>query len=195
MKNILSIIRNDPYYSQKNSYLWFKDKIAELLGNKPLGSLTFLGDNQKGQTTSVKMGHMYMYIYYPKNAKTLKVYDKFPVVFPFAEDDKHFWAINAHYLPPMYRIALLNKLLQFKTTNQSGSDYLNFSWQLIKNFSKFKEVAPTVHCYLKGYVKSRFLEIPSKDWPTAVMLPFNTFAKAPESDVFRDSREKMKAVK
>jgi len=29
MKNILSIIRNDPYYSPKNGYLWFKDKNRE----------------------------------------------------------------------------------------------------------------------------------------------------------------------
>jgi hypothetical protein len=46
--------------------------------------------------------------------------------------------------------------------------------------------------YLNEHVRSRFLEISSSDWDMALFLPLENFEKASKSQVWKDSRAKIR---
>jgi hypothetical protein len=68
---------------------------------------------------------------------------------------------------------------------------IEVSWQLLSKASMFPEVAPCVKKYLKGYVKSRFLEIHPKDFVSAIFLPLERFSGAGTGQVWRDSQRRI----
>lgn len=68
---------------------------------------------------------------------------------------------------------------------------LRFSWNLVSNFATFPEVQPAVKMYLKGYVKSRFINISPDDWASAIMLPCENFKKETASNVWKASKAMM----
>ena len=44
------------------------------------------------------LGRMYMFYYDPKHKKTLKTYDRFPLIFPIKKESDGFIGMNFHYL-------------------------------------------------------------------------------------------------
>ena len=174
-------------YSPNKSAAWFNKNVTVAMQN--VGPQKFLGQNITLQTTQVKPGSLMMFGYDAKNKEELPFYDKFPLLLPFHVDAKHFIGINLHYMPPAYRIAILDKLLGF-TKNEMIPDKLKIqlSWTLLKNISKNNATKFAVKKYLHGYVKTRFVSIPTKDWVLACYLPLARFAKADEKTVWSKMR-------
>ena len=80
------------------------------------------------QTSSIEPGSMYTYYYSPKHKDTLQYYDVFPLVIPYRETENGFIGLNLHYLPPFYRIKLLDALMKY-----ASNDKLNRNTKLNAN--------------------------------------------------------------
>lgn len=192
MLPLVKEIKSDPKYSPYNAAQWYNGKVRQLLGGQRVTQMQMLSANQENLTTQVLPGHFYMFGYYPKHHDTLPYYDRFPLVIPFSKQSRTFHGLNFHYLPYQYRLTLLQKLMTFAQHNKQGEvAMLKFSWNLISNFSKFREVEPAVKCYLHGQVKTRFIHIPPEDWTVMTMLPSSNFAKEKDTNVWKNSKQMM----
>ena len=179
-------IKNKVDYNPNNSVQWFKNNVTTPLQN--MSTQKFLGENQPWQTSgkNINVGSMIAYGYFPKHHDTLPHYDKFPLALPFSVDAKGFTAINLHYLPFMYRINLLDKLIHFRTDDKFDENTkLKMSWGLLTSLSKHNEAQHAVKRYLWGHVKTNFINIPMIDWPISVFLPIARFVGATEQQVWR----------
>lgn len=130
-------------------------------------------EKRSEKVATITPGKMYMYAYDPKHKDTLPMYDKFPMVFPFALTDNGFIGLNVHYLDGQNRVALMNALVSIYTINPRRADRL--SWQFLKNASLFPGSRDCVHRYLWTHVRSPFLEINHDDWLIASQLPVEKF--------------------
>lgn len=145
--------------------------------------------------SNIRPGRMYCFYYDPKHKDTLPYYDRFPLVLPWPGDNDHFMGLNLHYLHPYHRMILLTKLMQFASNSRlDDTTRLRFSWQLISNAAKFRIVQPCVKMYLWTHVKSQFIDIPSNEWHTALMLPVARFVGATTTRVWADSARKAKVA-
>ena len=98
-----------------------------------------------------------------------------------------FLGINMHYLPIGLRMALLDKLVDFSTdTNFDEKTTLAVDYNAVKNI---REVRPTIHRYLAGYVKTRFRRIDADEFTVATLLPVQQFRKASARSVWSESRK------
>ena len=102
-------------------------------------------------------GRLNMFFYDPKFKETLPLYDTFPLVLPLEPIRGGFLGMNFHYLPPMARFKMLQRLQAFASNNKfDQSTRLDVSYDDIKNSRLFK---PTIKKYLYGYTRSNFLSI------------------------------------
>ena len=139
-------------------------------------------------------GRMYLFKYDPvgKGTTGLPYYDTFPLVIPWDIASDRFIGINFHYLYPLVRIQLLEKLSQYKVGTTDLNTRIRADWRILGNISRFKEVRPSVKIYLRRQVRSRFLFIQPDDWTTASILPTEKFVGAGKSSVFVQSSRKMR---
>lgn len=175
---LIDSLRNDPKFSPANSQKWFINKVKEMTGGTRISSMEMLAAHQTQLVTKIMPGEMYMFSYDPKHKKTLPLYDRFPLLLPFNKDANSFIGLNLHYLRPLQRIALLDKLMEFAKNDRAGNPQrFNLSWNFLKNASKFPQVQGCVKMYLNGYVKSRFIRIKPEDWALTCVLPTESFVK------------------
>ena len=141
----------------------------------------------------IKVGGMYMFQYSAKFAEELPYWDRVPLIIPFNEDKTHFWAINFHYAPPIYRAVIMDELYSItenpNTTEQQKSV---LTWNLLKNMTNSKLIKPLVHCYLKSRVQSQFINIETAYWNIALFLPTQQFQKQSVRKVYSDYQRKVK---
>lgn len=197
-------LRNDPNFSPQNSADWFNRKVKEHIGDK-MNVLQHLGDNIARQAKAPELGTLCMYFYDPKYKDKLPYYDTFPLLLPFDFDGKHFMGINLHYLYPMVRYKLLERLAQFTThpDDKGGKKVydertrLALTWKLLSDASQFPEVKPAVKKYLYSgkHIKSNFMIIPPSDWKSAIFLPTARFKKASETEVHARSNQMIRQIK
>ncbi len=164
--------------STRRSAKWFQNKIKEFT------------QNSKRQTTSRPVvGGLYMYVYDPKYKETLPHYDMFPVVMPFRILKDGFVGINFHYLPPMLRAKLMDKLLEIHGNKKLKDDTkLKLSYQMLNSVASSKLIKPTVHRYLHGHVRSKIIVVPAPEWADAVMLPLAKFKGASKLQIYSLAR-------
>lgn len=189
--SILKLIRSNRDYSSKNSVTWFQSQIKQLTGGSTnISSMQMLAQNQSSQTTVILPGRMYMFVYSAKHKEKLPYFDRFPLIIPFSKDRGSFKGLNFHYLPYAQRILLLDALIRAggKANPHRKNDALRLTWDTVNAASKMPLIAPCVKMYLNGYVKSRFIEIPSESWATAIMLPTANFGEVSINEVWKDSR-------
>jgi hypothetical protein len=190
-------IRNDPNYTPQRSAAWFQRKVKEHVGSQ-MNVLKHLGDNITRQQKRPELGTLCMYFYAPKYKDTLPFYDTFPLLLPFDFTGTHFTGINLHYLAPMVRYKLLERLSVFTTDkNYDENTKLKLSWQLLSSAAQFPEVQPAVKKYIFSgkHVKSNFMVIPPSDWKSALFLPTARFKKATEAQVHALSNKHIKRLK
>ena len=187
---------------------WFREKFQTLrrelisgrAGRRSSGDI--IGEARRD--SKIQLGHMYFFNYHPKYAAKLEYYDQFPLVIPIGAWQGGFIGMNFHYLPYNLREKLMKLLIAThisKLGERSGvkldtpaTSYLNISYDQLAPFSKYKEAKPTIHKYNMRNVASKFLHINSDEWNTALHLPVEDFRKATKSQVWLDSREKIKAL-
>jgi hypothetical protein len=136
------------------------------------------------------LGKMYMFFYDPKHKKTLKTYDTFPLIFPISRLSDGFVGMNFHYLGLKERAVLMDALYELTNNNKfDDKTKLRLTFEMLNKSAKYKYFKPTVHRYLSAHVRSRFLEIASAEWDTALFLPVERFEKQGKRTVWADSRK------
>ncbi len=184
-QNLYDIIKQNKTYNPTNSVQWFTTNVTNALKN--IGQQQYMSMVSSWQSKTIMPGTMVLYGYAPKHAKDLPQYDTFPLLLPFHVDGKYFTGLNLHYLPPIWRMKVLDFLMQTGLNkNMSDKKKILISWQFLKSVSISKAAQYSVHKYLHGYVKTRFITIPVSDWPITVFLPLARFKKKTEQQVHQE---------
>lgn len=162
---------------------WFRNEASKT----SVSPSSLMKEDRTQLRNRAAIGKMYLFSYDPKHKKTLPYYDRFPLIFKVQNAPGGFNGINLHYLPLPLRARLMDALYDLASnTRYDESTRLKLSYSVLKAASRYYK--PTFKHYLTGHVKSRFLEISSTDWDTALFLPLERFEKSSKSSVWRDSR-------
>ena len=132
------------------------------------------------------VGRLNLFGYNPKLRKTLPYYDVFPLILPLEAFSGGFIGMNFHYLPPLLRMRLLERMQATATDRDFDKDTkFDVTYNDVKKLSIVK---PTIKKYLYPYVQTGFLRINADEAATAIFLPVQRFKKASEAKVYADSR-------
>jgi len=162
------------------------------------GSFRRINENKYIKRDSTRLtkkpiiGSMYMYFYDAKHKDTLPYYDRFPLVFPFAEAKGGFLGLNLHYLPLDQRAVLMNALYGVTSNSRyDESTKMKLNYDTLKSASKFRLFKPCVKHYLTSQVQTQFMYIYPSEWDIALFLPTERFQGARKTTVFKDSRKQV----
>ena len=132
------------------------------------------------------VGRLNLFGYNPKLRRTLPYYDIFPLVLPLEGISGGFMGMNFHYLPPLLRTRLLERMQATATDKRFDKNTkFDVTYDDVKRLSIVK---PTIKKYLYSYVQTGFLRINADEAATAIYLPVQRFKKATEARVYADSR-------
>jgi hypothetical protein len=168
---------------------WYRDKASSV---KNVNTRRELRNRARTYNKMVDMdiGRMYMFFYDPKHKDTLPYYDQFPLIFVLEKYKDGFLGMNLHYLPPVFRARLMDRLYAIeRQDNLRESKKLRLSYGLLNGVAKYKYFRPTVKRYLNSQVRSRFLWIPYEEWDIALMLPTQRFKKSKQNVVWKESKQ------
>jgi hypothetical protein len=173
----------------ERSYRWYQDIIRKV-GLASFSAQRVMQTDIGEFSNTVETGNMYLFFYDPKTKEELPYYDTVPLVIVFKKVQGGFLGLNLHYLSPMLRMRLLEKLLAV-TNDATLSETTKFRlrWSLLDNATRFPGVHACVKRYLKSQVNSRLLKINPKDWKKSIMLPIDNFEKASRQTVFNKSKK------
>lgn len=194
MTSLYQDLRDLNGYDGKNSLNWFRNA-AQLLriSGRNQTKRDILQNAEHKFVTSIELGKMYFYEYDAKHKDTLPYWDRFPLIFVLNRDSNGFLGLNMHYLRPDYRLAFFNKLQQFVSDPRLNKRAkLMVQYKLISDMTKFPETRDCVKRYLWTHVKSRWMEIPPKDWRNIVMLPLQSFEKRQAQSVWASNNKRYK---
>lgn len=187
----LESIFNDKMFdirAAQRSQTWFTSQIRTLATATTPQRLVTSGN----LVNKIIPGNMYLFFYDPKGKDTLPYYDRFPLVLPFSPTPDGFLGLNFHYLPPLLRVRLLDKLMVFKNSkNLTEKTRLKFQYETIASAARFNLAQPCIKRYITSHVTSRFAHIPADQWVTAMMLPVERFVNSNKEQVWKDSRKKI----
>lgn len=139
---------------------------------------------------NVFIGGMFIYQYDPKWKEKLPWYDAMPVVIPIEIYSDGWLGLNLHYLPPMLRAKLLDKLIEFRRRAHTRKAYMNVSYKLLKAVTKLDLFQPCIHRYLATHVQTRLIKIDDQYWEKVALLPLQQFRKATAQQVWSAGRRK-----
>ena len=161
---------------------WYRSQVNKIASGATAGQL-FRQGKLNGRPS---VGRLNLFGYNPKFRKTLPYYDIFPLVLPLEPIKGGFMGMNFHYLPPLLRFRLLERM-QATATDQRFDSKTKFdvTYDDVKNI---KIVKPTIKKYLYSYVQTGFLRINADEAAVAIYLPVQRFKKASEAQVYSDSR-------
>ena len=168
---------------------WYRDK-AQSIKSVNMKRELRNRDRLYSKMVATDIGRMYMFQYDPKGKDTLPYYDVFPLIFVLEKYNDGFLGMNLHYLPPLFRARLMDRLYSIeRQDNLRESKKLRLSYGLLNSVAKYKYFRPTVKRYLNKQVRSRFLWVPYEEWDIALMLPTQRFRKGKANVVWRDSKQ------
>lgn len=156
-----------------------------------------LGTNRDAQAAPrIKMemvGNLYFFSYDPLNAKTMPYYDRFPLVMPFETTNDGIIGINFHYLPPIHRAILMDRILESFENENDARRVLNrtrFSYEVLEAMGpRYKYYKPAIKRYKFRQMRSRMLMLDEEEWKTSIFLPVHRFVGAKDAQVWSDSRK------
>ena len=165
------------------SATWYRSQVNRIASGKTAGQL-FREGKLQGRPS---VGRLNLFGYNPKLRAKLPYYDIFPLVLPLEPTKGGFMGMNFHYLPPLLRFRLLERM-QAKASDRRFDSKTKFevNYDDVKNI---KIVKPTIKKYLYAYCQTGFLRINADDAAIAIYLPVQRFKKAPEATVYADSRK------
>tara|TARA_B100000214_G_C23641622_1_gene478719 strand:+ start:69 stop:599 length:531 start_codon:yes stop_codon:yes gene_type:complete len=151
---------------------WYRNAVASIADRATAGRLMRSG-KLNGRPS---IGRLNMYFYDPKYKKTLPYYDRFPLVLPLERIPGGFSGINFHYLRPVARFSLLERLQRFSTRGReiSRQNRFDVSYDRVKGIPLAKRA---IKKYLWSHVRSSFLRIEYDEAALAVYLPVARFVK------------------
>lgn len=179
---------------------WFRNKAIRTRSLKGASTARIIRIGRENQRmrptikTRRMLGKLYMFEYEAKHADTLPYYDAFPIIFPIEAHSDGFLGINMHYLPHMWRAALMDNLYDLRTNEDMDETtrlrLFNNGYNILKRSAKYRYFRPCIKKYLDEQVKSRYMEIPPEEWEIALFLPLERFVGASRRKVWIDSRRK-----
>jgi hypothetical protein len=174
----------------KESRAWFMNKAKNLNVSRS----KLMKEEPIELRSRPAVGRMYMYFYDPKTKDTLPYYDRFPLIIMVGPAPKGFMGLNVHYLPLDVRAKFLDALLgTINNERYDESTRFRLSYDMLKRASRLRAFKPCLKRYLSSHVRSRLALVPAPEWEIATFLPTADFEKASSSEVYRDSRRKMRA--
>ena len=175
------------------SRTWLKSQIKDLNGATSRRSLIQSRENMKPRSA---LGRMYFYYYDAKTKDKLPYWDRFPLTIPIEKYNDGFLGLNLHYLPPNYRLVLLDKLYEFTTNDKfNETTRMKLSYELLSGLTRLKEFSPCLKRYLFSHLKSQFIEVPADQWEIAIFLPVEQFVGATTAKVHRETRKELRGKK
>jgi len=175
----------------RESVKWFMTKMANLKNTSRIPN-TIKREEFRNTTRFIK-GGLFFFYYDPKTKEDLPYYDRFPLVLMLEKYDDGFLGLNLHYLPIKYRVAFMNKLLDYGRFDEDGDPVrIRITYDILSATKRFKEFRPCIKRYLTSHVKSRILAVQPEEWETAVFLPVQQFKKAKADKVWRDSIQEIR---
>ena len=175
----------------KDSIRWLNKKVSEL--RNPQVIPKSIANEKERYARRFVLGGMYFFFYDPKLKYELPYYDKFPLVLPLERYNDGFLGLNLHYLPIKYRVAFMDKLLDYAVYNEENEiKRLKVTYDLLNATRRFKEFRPCIKRYLTGHIKSRILTVQPEEWDVALFLPIAQFKKAQPKEVWQDSIDQIK---
>ena len=165
----------------RKSANWYRSNVASIADRVTARKLM----NQGKLIGRPSVGRLNMFFYDPKLKKTLPYYDTFPLVLPLEPIKGGFMGMNFHYLPPLLRFRLLQRMQRFADGGLNEKTKIDASYDDVKGINLVK---PTIKKYLYSHVRSQFLRIDFDEAALAVYLPVQQFKKAGTSRVYADSR-------
>ena len=95
---------------------WYRNQ-AKAVSRSSIEETKIIRQMKDRYESRFRLGHMYTFLYDPKNKETLPYYDRFPLVFPINKAKGGFLGMNFHYLPLPLRAQLMDALYEV-TGNQ-----------------------------------------------------------------------------
>ena len=175
----------------RQSLDWLMKKIAGLR-NPSIIPAQIKGE-QNRQVTRFTQGGLYYFYYNPKLKDDLPYYDKFPLVLVLERYPDGFLGLNLHYLPLKYRVALMDKLMDYAVLNEVDDiKRMRVTYDILSASKRFKEFKPCVKKYLHGQIQSKILAVQPNEWDVAVFLPIQQFKKATSNEVWQESVDEIR---
>ena len=165
------------------SATWYRSQVNRIASGKTAGQL-FREGKLQGRPS---VGRLNLFGYNPKLRAKLPYYDIFPLVLPLEPTKGGFMGMNFHYLPPLLRFRLLERM-QARASDRRFDSKTRFE-VAYDDVKAIKLVKPTIKKYLYAYCQTGFLRINADDAAIAIYLPVQRFKKAPEATVYADSRK------
>ena len=165
------------------SATWYRSQVNRIASGKTAGQLFREGKLQARPS----VGRLNLFGYNPKLRAKLPYYDIFPLVLPLEPTKGGFMGMNFHYLPPLLRFRLLERM-QARASDRRFDSNTKFEVNY-DDVKSIKIVKPTIKKYLYAYCQTGFLRINADDAAIAIYLPVQRFKKAPEATVYADSRK------
>jgi hypothetical protein len=159
----------------RKSAAWYRSNVASIADRVTARKLM----NQGKLIGRPSAGRLNMFFYDPKLKKTLPYYDTFPLVLPLEPIKGGFMGMNFHYLPPLLRFRLLQRMQRFADGGLNEKTKIDATYDDVKTIIKK---------YLYSHVRSQFLRIDFDEAALAVYLPVQQFKKAGTNKVYSDSR-------
>ena len=164
------------------SATWYRTQVNKIASGKTAGQL-FREGKLQGRPS---VGRLNLFGYNPKYRKTLPYYDVFPLVLPLEPIKGGFMGMNFHYLPPLLRFRLLERMQATASDDRfDRNTKFDVNYDDVK---RIKIVKPTIKKYLYSHIQTGFLRINADEAAIAIYLPVQRFKKASEATVYADSR-------
>lgn len=183
----------DLEFLSRESATWYRNEIKKIKNPAELAKQIVAERSRKAKTFNV--GGLYHFFYDPITKAKLPYYDIFPLVIPLSKGSDGFTGLNLHYLPPLYRAAFLDKLIDFEITNDTDENKrMRVTYDILSATKNLREFKPCMKYYLHSQVRSRFVPIRPQEWETAIFLPTAKFVKATSNKVYAESIKKIRGV-
>ena len=160
--------------------------------NLKISPQSFYKQTNLKKATRFLEGRMYTFFYDPKTKDKLPYYDRFPVILLLDANQNGFSGLNLHYIPPRYRVKLLNELYDFIVTDDEEDDEnmktrIRMTYDILQSTAKMKFFRPCYKRYLTSHIEGRALEIIPEYWDIMAMLPVGRFEKESVRKVYSES--------
>ena len=175
----------------KESYNWLIKKVAELRGVSSIASS--LSKEKERITSRFKVGGLYYFYYDPKTKANLPYYDRFPLVLVLDINTDGFLGLNLHYLPLRYRLAFLDKLMDYAILDDNDDiKRIKVTYDILTASRSLREFKPCLKKYIYSHVQSKILAVQPNEWEIAVHLPIQQFKKANPEEVWQESIQQIR---
>mgnify|MGYP001266941190 FL=1 len=173
---------------QERSARWYQNAVRDYAAG--INTFQEVQSSDLGKVaTQLDVGKMYMFAYDPMTKETLPYWDSLPLVVICDPLPTGFSGINLHYLSPLLRANLLDRLMPSIDKVDSDSK-LRSDWSFVRNFSRFPETRKSTKRYLTQQIRGQMIEVNPRHWKSAIFLPVQQFQGASASKVYRDTMAK-----